>query len=197
MAKLDAVILAAGLSRRMGCNKLLLPFGESTVIGQFLATFPYTLFARIIMVLTDPAVEDIARAFPVQICRNEHPERGKSSSIRLGLEAGDSRHGVLFSVADQPLLTGVTIMKLVEAFRNNPTRIVLPQVADSPANPVIFPADLRRELQELQGDDGGRKIIQRHFGRVLAVEFATPDEFCDLDTDDAYQDILRKWNEKH
>lgn len=197
MVELDAVILAAGLSRRMGCNKLLLPFGESTVLGHFLAKFPYALFARVIVVVTDRAVEDIARAFPVQISHNKRPEAGKSSSIRLGLEAGEAQRGVLFSVADQPLLAGSTIMTLVEMFRTHPARIVLPKVAGTPASPVIFPADLRSALRDLQGDEGGRKVVQRHGERVLAVEFPSPDEFCDIDTDDHYQDILRRWNEKH
>lgn len=197
MVELDAVILAAGLSRRMGCNKLLLPLGESTVFGHFLAKFPYPFFARVIVVVTDRAVEDIARPFPVQISHNTRPEMGKSSSIRLGLEAGEGQRGVLFSVADQPLLTGATIMKLVEVFRTHPTRIVLPKVADTPASPVIFPADLRSALQDLRGDEGGRKVVQRHGERVLAVGFSSPDEFCDIDTDDHYQDILKRWNKKH
>lgn len=197
MAELDAVILAAGLSQRMGRNKLLLPFGESTVIGRFLTNFPYGLFAQVIVVIADRAVEEIARSFPVQICRNEHPEEGKSSSIRLGLEAGESQRGILFSVADQPLLTGATIMKLVEVFRNNPSRIVLPKVSGTSASPVIFPADLRIDLQKLQGDEGGRKVIQNHFERKLAVDFSSPDEFYDIDTDDNYQDILRRWKKGH
>jgi len=197
MADLDAVILAAGLSQRMGCNKLLLPFGESTVIGRFLARFPHALFARVIVVIADRMVETIAQAFPVRICRNEHPEEGKGSSIRLGLQAGSPQHGVLFSVADQPLLTGATIARLVATFNTDPTRIVMPKVVDTPANPVIFPADLRGELQLLQRDEGGRTVIERHFQRVSTVEFASSDQFCDIDTDDTYRNLLRKWNETH
>jgi len=197
LAELDAVILAAGLSRRMGCNKLLLPLGESTVFGRFLTNFPHDRFARVIVVVADSMVEHIARSFPVQICHNEHPEEGKSASIRLGLLAGRAEHGVLFSVADQPLLTRTTVIRLVECFRSNPTSIVAPQVAGVPASPVIFPAELRSELLKLQGNEGGRQIMQRHSERIQRVDFASADEFCDIDTNDAYQDILKKWTKQH
>lgn len=196
MPELDAVILAAGLSRRMGRNKLLLPLGNATVFGQLLANFPFTQFYRVIVVLADREVERIAETFPVCVCRNEHPEAGKSSSIRLGLDAGDPEHGVMFSVADQPLLSGQTVIKLVEVFRSYPENIVLPTVHHAPASPAIFPAKLRAELQGLRGDEGGRKVIQRHPALVRAVPFFAPEEFLDIDTDSAYQDIAKRWDRK-
>lgn len=196
MADLDAVILASGLSRRMGTNKLLLPLGDSTVIGQLLASFPFAIFAKVIVVYCDQRVAAIAGAFPVLLLRNDTPERGKSRSIQLGLAAGNTAHGVMFAVADQPLLKPNTISTLVEIFSDNPDSIILPKVHGIPANPVIFPADLRRELALLEGDNGGREVIRRHPARVQAVPFSCGDEFCDIDTYGNYQDVVARWNQQ-
>lgn len=196
MTELEAVILAAGQSRRMGRNKLLLPLGDSTVIGQVLSQFPYSLFAGVSVVYADPRVGRIARRFPVRLIANLEPETGKSVSIRLGLLAGNPARGVLFSVADQPLLTAATISKLVLTFRENPGKIILPTTEGTPANPVIFPADLRQELLQLTEDEGGSRVIRRHHEKVFTVPFGCGDEFFDMDKENEYQKILREWRQK-
>lgn len=196
MAKPDAVILASGFSRRMGSNKLLLPLGDSTVLGQFLARFPYELFAQVIVVWADPQVAAIAGTFPVRLCENVEAAAGKSSSIRLGLTAGSPKNGVLFAVADQPLLTPTAVQKLVAAFQAHPEAIVMPEVNGSPANPVLFPADLRPKLAGLHGDSGGREVIRRHPKRVRTVPFSDEAEFFDIDTVDRYQEVRARWQKR-
>lgn len=194
MCRVDAVILASGLSRRMGgTNKLLLPLGDATVLGRFLARFPFTYFESVIVVYHDEQVAAIAEKFPVTRCCNDNPELGKSRSIRLGLAATEANNGVMFTVADQPLLTPVTLCRLVEVFCDNPDKIVLPEVNGSPANPVTFPADLRPELQKLQGDCGGRQILRRYPERVRAVPFSSGHEFFDIDTPAMYQEAVEQW----
>lgn len=193
MAELEAVILAAGQSLRMGCNKLLLPWGDATVFEHFLSGFPFSLFCRVITVVADDQVEAVARTFPVSICRNHAPESGKSSSIRQGLAAGNPECPVLFSVADQPLLTATTVSRLVDASRENPEAIVLPEIDGRPASPVIFPAALRPELQALAGDSGGREVIARYPERLLALPCTAPGEFLDIDTRLEYQNLVQQW----
>jgi molybdenum cofactor cytidylyltransferase len=194
MCRLDAIILASGLSRRMGCNKLLLPLGNSTVIDQFLCRFPYAHFQKVIVVYGDQQVATIAGNYPTTLCYNQYAKAGKSHSIQLGLSASSAEDGLLFAVADQPLLTNSTILKLVEIFsKNNSTKIVVPKVDGRPANPVIFPASCRSEFAELHGDSGGRQLILKQPERVCYVSFASPEEFCDVDTPENYQKIVAKW----
>lgn len=196
MAKPEAVILAAGLSRRMGSNKLLLPLGDSTVLGQVLSRFPYELYERVILVWADPRVAAIAGPFPITLSQNDDPAAGKSRSIRLGLAATSPEHGVLFAVADQPLLSPATVHRLIDEFRAHPEAIVLPEVHGRSANPVIFPADLRAELARLQDDHGGREVLRRHPHRVRAVPFTDEAEFFDIDTFDRYQEVVAQWQPK-
>jgi molybdenum cofactor cytidylyltransferase len=194
LCKIDAVILASGLSKRMGGNKLLLPLGNSTVISQFLSRFPYTLFQRVIFIFSDQQVGGAAAQFPILLCYNATPEAGKSQSIQLGLAASTAKDGIMFAVADQPLLKSTTIHKLVTAFKMNKTSIVLPEVDGKPGNPVIFPSECRAELCQLQGDDGGRQVIKKYPKRVRSIPFPSADEFVDIDTPGMYQKVTALWD---
>ena len=194
MPEIAAVILAAGLSERMGTAKLLLPLGNSTVIGQFLARFPFALFQRVILVYHDEQIAAIARAFPVILCQNDNPGAGISRSIHLGVSCTQSENGLMFVVADQPLLTGQTISRLIDAFHTDQHSIVLPGVNGNPANPVIFPAGLRLELLSLEGDSGGRQLIRRFPDLVRTVPCDSEHEFYDIDTPQLYQRVVKRWN---
>ncbi len=195
MGKVDAIILASGLSKRMGCNKLLLPLGNSTVIGQFLSRFPFALFQKVIVVYGDPQLVSIARKYPVVLCHNQSPEAGKSHSIQLGLAESTAEDGMMFAVADQPLLTSSTIQTLLEMFyKKKSKKIVVPEVAGRPANPVVFPATCRGEFAELHGDCGGRQLFIKQPERVCYVPFASKEEFYDVDSPENYQQLLAKWS---
>lgn len=193
MAELAAVILAAGRSRRMGENKLLLPLGDATVLEQFLRTFPYELFQQVILVVADQRVGALGGQFPLTICQNDAPEKGKSHSIRLGLGGVDQHHGVMFLVADQPLLKNKTIQRLVQVFAEDMSRIVVPEARGQGRNPVIFPQAMRSELNTLQGDDGGRLLIARYPQLVRPVRFDDAGQFVDIDGVDTYHHIKNQW----
>lgn len=194
MCRLDAIILASGLSKRMGRNKLLLPLGNSSVIDQFLCRFPYALFQKVIVVYGDQQVGEIAGNYPTILCYNQHAHAGKSTSIQLGLAASTAEDGMMFAVADQPLLTGATIRKLIESFgKQKFKKIVVPKVGGRSANPVIFPAVCRSEFAELHGDSGGRLLIVKQPERVCYVPFVSEEEFADVDTPEKYQKIVAHW----
>jgi len=197
MADIDAVILAAGLSRRMGRDKLLLPLGGTSVLNSFLSRFPVTLFARTVVVTASTEVARISGNFPVHICHNDTPESGQARSIRLGLGATSPENAILFSVADQPLLKAETVAQLVALWGRQPDAIIQPRVGTRPANPVIFPADLRLELAGLTGDSGGREIIRRHRQRVRWLELKASDQFFDIDTPEQYQELMARWQTHH
>ena len=198
MGRVDAVILASGLARRMGCNKLLLPLGSSTIVGQFLSRFPYALFENVIVVYGEREVAAIAGEYPVLLCHNKNPKAGKSHSIQLGLSVSTAEDGILFAVADQPLLTSGTIARLVEMFyKNNCQKIIVPKVEGRPANPVIFPAACRSEFALLQGDSGGRLVLGKQPDRVFYVPFASGNEFSDVDTPENYHQVVEKWSNRN
>ncbi len=193
MLRLNAVIMAAGLSRRFGENKLLLPLGGKPVITHILEHFPFSLFHQVVVVYAHQEVKEIAARYPVILAYNSCPEDGQGGSIRLGLAACEDADCTMFLVADQPLLKTATIVKLVETCRAAPEAIVMPQVNGAARNPVFFPRFCLPQLKSLQGDIGGRVVVKEHPERLLPVPFADPEEFIDIDTPEVYAQLARNW----
>lgn len=192
MCKLDAVILASGLSRRMGQNKLSLVIDERqniTLLEATLSKFPFSEFEQVIVVVSDEKIEQSVKKYPVQIVFNQVPELGKSYAIRCGVRRSSAEDGTLFMVADQPLVKKRTIKKLVRCFCLETNKIVYPKVNGHICNPVIFPVKHRDALGSLTGDQGGKVIVRENMESAVAVESNDPHEFLDADTMDEFQQI--------
>lgn len=183
--RIGCVILAAGNSSRFGENKLLAEFRGQPLIRYALEAVPPDLAEFTAVVTQYPAVDDLAARFGFLCVRNSAPELGISQSIRLGTEAVLARQpeleGILYLVADQPLLTRETVLALTEAFRHNPDRIIVPAAEGRRGNPCVFPKDLFPALQALSGDRGGRQIIRLYPELVRLVE-VPPEALYDVDT---------------
>ncbi len=189
MCDIDAIILASGSSSRMGQNKLLRLLDDKrniTVLDALLSEIPYQLFNTVIIVVSDNRVQKLAEKYPVQIVFNGKFQEGKSQSIIQGVKHSRSNNGVMFFVADQPLLMKRTIIKIVEKFVTDPEKVVVPVAGRSHKNPVCFPVELKSSLLELQADQGGKMIINHFMEKVTTVEFKDSQEFYDVDTDEAF-----------
>ena len=196
MDAFGCVILAAGNGSRFGGNKLLADFRGGPTILRAFAAIPPALAARTVAVTQYDAVDALAREYGFGCVRNPAPELGVSLSIRLGTEAvldaagGSGVTGILYLVADQPLLTRETVLRLLEAFRADPDRIVVPTAGDRQGNPCVFPKDLFPALLALTGDRGGKQIIRQHPERVTNVEVPIQ-ELCDVDTLQELEDFQK------
>ena len=175
------VLMASGYGARFGDNKLLAEFRGKTLIRWALEAVPADRLAGVAVVTQYEAVAAQARAFGFTVLQNAHPEIGISESIRLGTAALSGRcDGLIYLVADQPLLRRQTVERLVEAFCQSPSRIVVPVAGERRGNPCIFPAACFPALQTLEGDRGGSQVIRRCPERVLSVE-VPPEELLDVD----------------
>ncbi len=190
MLNVDAVILASGLSERMGAEKLLLPFGNTTVLEFFLSRFPFSFFKEVFLISSETTAALVENKFPLTIRVNALRNKGKSHAIRLGAKLSTAQDGVLFSVADQPLLEEKTIIHLLNTFSQKPDSIIIPRAEGKPRNPVVFPANLRNEFQQLRGDEGGKVIIEKNRTMKHFVDFTSIEQFFDLDTPEKYQKLL-------
>ena len=187
---LGCVVLAAGNAVRFGRNKLAEDFRGKPLIQWALEAVPadrlgpvYAEVPAPVCVVTQyPDVRMLAAAFGFGGVFNEAPELGISHSVVLGTRALMHRcGGLMFLVADQPLLRRETAAALADCFLADPTRIVVPAAGDRQGNPCIFPAALYPELLVLTGDRGGKAVIRCH--PELVVEVPVPEEeLNDVDT---------------
>lgn len=192
MCEIDAIILASGNSSRMGQNKLLRFLDEErnvTVLDALLSEIPYQLFRAVLVVISDTRVQKLAEKYPVQIIFNERSQEGKSQAIITGVEQSKSVDGIMFFVADQPLLTKSTITTIVQQFNASPMNIVVPIAAGNRQNPVCFPIELKPYLLDLRAEQGGKSVIERFPDRVITVACDDLQEFCDVDDDQAFHKV--------
>ncbi len=188
---MEGLILAAGLSTRMGRQKLMIKIGGIPVIRRVVSAALESCLSRLILVIGPSNSELLQSLGPdskherVLIAVNDHPEEGMSSSLKTGMNSlAKETSGVMLILADQPFLTSVIINSLLDEFRKQTDRILAPLVHGRRSNPVIFPADLFPELQAVTGDTGGRSVLQRHSARVVGIEMGGYYNDIDLDTTD-------------
>jgi molybdenum cofactor cytidylyltransferase len=185
------VVLAAGLSRRMGQAKLLMPVGGRAIV-RYVVERVLAGGVDSVWVVTGPDVEPIEAALAgidVQIAVNPVPEEGQAGSVRAGIAAlPASVDAALIALGDQPLLAPSIIPALLAARRTSPKLIVAPRYRDGQGNPVLFKREIFPELLRLTGDQGARRIIQKEPARVEWVDLDLPMP-PDVDTPDDYEKI--------
>jgi len=184
--KISAILLAAGLSRRMGRDKLLLEFDGRSFLQRavdLLSELP--VYERIVVI--SGGKQDFLSFSPgVHACINSNPENGLSGSVRLGVEAAVGTH-FLFLNADQPRLTLDDLLPLIKAAEDNPDKIVYPVIDSKPVTPVLFPGCFRQDLLSLSGDAGGRSIRDMYKDLNLTIEPESPGNFKDFDTGEDFK----------
>jgi molybdenum cofactor cytidylyltransferase len=196
----DAVILAAGMSTRMGRPKLIMPLDGKAVVH-------YVIQASLMSDINEVIVVTGTRSGPIEtslgmeldkrirFVTNHRPEDGMSSSMRVGLQALTQEcDGVLFLLGDQPWIDVSTINRLISVFENDPHRIVVPAVHNRRTTPALFPKRLFAELSRVEGDVGGREVLQANLASVLFVEMGQSYNDQDIDTPD---DFTRAYKTVH
>ncbi len=172
-------------------DKLLLPVHEVPAVERVIRAAAGSGLGETILVWRVPAVKAIGETCGVRTVCNPEAAAGQSASVRYGLAAAHKRAcGWMFLVGDQPFVTAGLIDVLIDAARKNPVKIIVPDYEGLPGNPVIFPVRFREQLLGLQGDEGGRAVIRRFPGDVLAVPVKNAVLGLDIDTSEAYNKAL-------
>jgi molybdenum cofactor cytidylyltransferase len=203
-----AIILAAGSSSRMGedRHKLLLPLGDRPVVAHVLAAALASQARPIVLVLGHRATEvkQHLEAYltdpAIILVENVAYRQGMSTSLRAGLirlEQGQPAiDSAIMLLGDQPLLSAAIIDTLIEARKTTRAAIIAPQYHGKRGNPVLFAARLFPELLQVTGDEGGRQVVLEHRREVASVELGSELPNYDVDTWEAYQQVVALWEEQ-
>lgn len=188
---LGAVILAAGLSERMGTQKLLLPLGGQPIFSHVVNTVAGYSWQDCVAVVGEPERElgDICVQQNMRWVYNPNRHTGQASSIQIGMRSlSQGVDGFVFILGDQPLVS----RELLQALHNefllyDKYAIVVPRFAGQRRSPVLFGAGWREELLSLQGDTGGRAILEAHADSLIYLDWPSATAFLDADTCQDYQ----------
>jgi len=183
--KLSIILLAAGLSARMGKDKLLMELKSKPLLQHAIDLLDKTEAFEKLIVTTKTRLTKITVPNEVKAIINTDPGRGLSSSIKLAVENSSGTH-FLFMTADRPKLTISDITQIINTSKLNPDKIIYPMTDGSPNTPVLFPESKRDELLSLTGDTGGRVLREKYPQICLAVLPENPENFTDINTLEDY-----------
>ncbi|MBM7622515.1 molybdenum cofactor cytidylyltransferase [Sporohalobacter salinus] len=189
----SAIVLAAGMSTRLGEPKQLLSIGKRTIIEEVINNLLATEVEEVIVVLGYQAsqVKKLIAGQEVEICYNKDYKLGQSTSLKEGLSSiNDDCRAILCMLGDQPLVKKETINQLINEFEAGTELIVAPEYKGRRGNPVIFSADLKSEMLEISGDQGARELIYKYYNQIKLVEVEDQGVIFDIDTKEDYLKLL-------
>jgi molybdenum cofactor cytidylyltransferase len=176
-----AVVLAAGSSRRMGQNKLLLRMEGETLVARVARRAAAAGLNPVIVVLGHEA-ERVRLALEGVACRtvvNDGHARGQASSFRAGIAAlPEATRAAVVLLADMPRVTVEMIAALVARYREAPAPLVISEYEGVAAPPTLYDRSLFSDI--LSSDTPGRDVVRRHRASAGVVQWPA-DRLADLD----------------
>ena len=194
-----AIILGAGESSRMGKPKLLLPFGDSTVIGTLISSVQASSVDRVIIVLG--ASYEIhrknIRQYAVDIVHNKQYRDGMLSSLQCGLgTVRDDADAVMVLLGDQPMIRSADMEKLIDAYRHSEKQIIVASHGEKRGHPVLIGRKFINEIIEYPKEASLRDLLQNHPGEILEIRTGNEKILRDIDTEKDYHYELKQ-HHKH
>lgn len=190
MSRATGVVLAAGRSRRLGQPKQILPYRDSTVLGEALRMARRCGFDQLIVTLGG-AAEEVRRGVSLDGAETvvvDDPASGCAASLRVAVERVDpASAGIVLLLGDQPGVTEVTVRRLIEAGVGE--SIAVCRYDDGIGHPFWLARGVFGELAGLHGDKGVWKLIDSGRFDVLKVPVDAPVPL-DVDTWDDYERLI-------
>jgi len=184
---ISGIILASGFSKRMEQEKLLLPVGGIALVERVIRAARASRFDDIILIYQKEEIQKIGRKYGIPAVYNSRAAVGQSAAIKLGINAVSPKtDGFMFMVGDQPFLNASIINILIDTFHQDPRSIIVPVYSGTRGNPVLFPAVMKELLLTLEGDRGGRVLIDSMPERVNLVSIDEEMSGADIDTAEDY-----------
>lgn len=192
LGELGFVLMAAGLSKRSGFQKLLRTWEGKPLYRHIFDLLVDLPFGAGVIVSNLPDIRQATEETRFSWIPNPEAASGKASTIRRGTDTllrmtereGKTLRGIFYFVADQPYISAQTCLEMAALFRTYPGHIVYPCSSESGkkkrANPMLFPRLACDRLLCLQGDEGGVRLLDEGFPS-LALEIDRPEEGRDFD----------------
>ena len=180
--KLGGVILAAGRSSRMGRDKALLPYRDSTFLASLVEVFRSRL-DPVVVVLGHNAEQIRPAAAGAAVVINEGYDRGMLSSLQTGLRALPwDADGAVFTLVDHPGLKSATLDRLIETFEHSRASLVLPLYRGERGHPAVIGRALIGQLLTLPAGASPKPVLRGHYGGAVFVEVDDPAVVADIDS---------------
>lgn len=192
MAGITGIVLGAGRSSRFGSPKQLLPFGETTLLGQVVRNANASSLDGVVVVLGRASEElrevlDFGRA---RVVDNASYGTGCASSLLAGLDAaGEGCEAIALLLGDQPGVGPAFIDCALHDWREMRPWASVVSYEGGLGHPFVFSREAFEDLRGLHGDKAVWKLIEAYPERVRRVEVPAPLP-PDVDTPEDYEEAL-------
>lgn len=187
---ITAIVLAAGMSKRMGsANKLLMKIDGEMVLER--SVRPIVEAGVRVLVVTgheSEKVESCLNGYRVEFVYNERYMEGMGTSLARGVASiGELMlEGIMVSLGDLPYLKRESVHSVLKAFSSEGgKRIVVPTFEGKPGHPIILPVRYGNELRRIHGDKGAKDIINRDWESVMKLDLPDKGIVLDFDSHDS------------
>lgn len=189
LPRIGAIVLAAGLSSRMGSNKLLATVDGKPLVRHAVEAALGSAAAAVVVVTGNGGAEIQRAVAPFSPLFVENPDfsKGLSTSLRVGLKALPADcDGALVLLGDMPGVTAALLDTLIAAFDPQEDRaICVATRRGKRGNPVLWARRFFPEMQAIEGDVGARHLIGQYADLVVEVEAVDDGPLTDIDTPEA------------
>ena len=192
---ITALVLAAGESRRMGRTKLLLPFGQKTMIEAVISHVTRSQVNHIIVVLGADAdkIKSKIKNLPIATVLNSNYKQGMLSSIKCGFHhLPEKTEAVLVCLGDQPSIPSSVADQVIETYKKTKKGIVVPVYHKERGHPVLIDVKYKKEIEKLDPAIGLRQLVYNHPEDTVEVKVDTSSILRDIDSVDDYEQELKK-----
>lgn len=184
--RVAGLVLAAGLSRRLGSNKLLAELDGEPLVRR---TTRRAIDAGLdpVLVVVGHERERTEGALDGLRCRTVFNPRyaadGKNGSLKAGISAvPDDAAAAMVILADMPRVETTMMEALVRRYRAGRARLVVSRYGEVTAPPMLYDRALFGELLEMQGEGCGKRVVRSHLGEAEILDWPEA-ALRDLDVD--------------
>jgi molybdenum cofactor cytidylyltransferase len=185
-----AIVLAAGMSRRMGVQKLLLPFEGKTVIEHIVAELLCSTVDHVLVVVgyqNKYVAEKLPRQ-SITIVTNPNYRNGMLSSVRCGIQALPQEcSAVMLALGDQPAISTELVDEMVQSFVKTDRGIVVPYCQQRRGHPLMFSMKYQNEIMTNFDKVGLRGLLHTHPEDVFELDISNSSVLSDMDFPEDYR----------
>lgn len=180
---ISAIILAAGKSARMGQNKMMMKWGDVTVLEKVIQTIVDSGIEDIVLVTSNELpITNYALRFTIN---NTYSEM--LSSIQLGLKNQKAEsEATLITLGDQPQIELRSVMAVCEAYQKSKSNLVVPSYQNRRGHPWLVTKSLWDEILNMKENQTPRDFLNKYANEIEYVNLDTPTILQDLDTPEDY-----------
>jgi molybdenum cofactor cytidylyltransferase len=194
-ARIAAVVLAAGQSKRMGSPKLVLPWGQDTVIGKVVRTLQEAGLDDIVVVTgsANSLIENALHNFNVQTIHNQDFVDGEMlASCKVGFEALDAQvEAALVVLGDQPQIEAGVVKSILRLYANSKPVLVVPSYQMHRGHPWLVARKLWPAVLALQPNESLRDFLAQQAAQITYLPVESSSILQDLDTPADYDRYSR------